>query len=196
MTENTRDYFQREYNAFLKAYEIQFTHFMGVFYFWIAVVTFPATAGLIASNHALSRPSFALLLHTLALLGFFLAAKMYDIRCSQLRYIVYMNEARKRLFEMIPEKDQPHDYKPPGKDFRPIKTALRDFGMIMAVVMSIVNAAYTGYALYIQTTQIGPSIRYGLGMLAFGVVMYVLFVWRKLRSKNKAQEVQATKMSA
>ncbi len=183
-----KDYFIAEYETWLKCYEVQFTHFMGVFYFCVAVVTFPATAGLIASQYQLSPSKFALLLHFLALLGFFLLAKMSDIRCSQLKYVRNMNEARYHLYEYAKE-ELPDDYIPPllfnhdriteKPNMRNI--ALRDFGLIMAIVMSAVNAAYTGYAFYLNSGDAYRSMCYGALAWGFGFLIYFCFVWFKLR---------------
>ena len=91
MSEELRKFFERESDIFLKYYEIQFNHFMRVFYFWIAVITLPATAGLIAGNGKLFQENIALLLYLLAIVGILLSLKMYDIRCSQLRYIILIS---------------------------------------------------------------------------------------------------------
>ena len=50
MNADTHEYFKIELEHFRKLSELQFTHFMGVFYFWIGVVTFPATAGLLTTD--------------------------------------------------------------------------------------------------------------------------------------------------
>jgi hypothetical protein len=184
MCENVRDYFQREYEAFLKSYEIQFTHFMGVFYFWITIVTFPATAGLIAKEHALSEDNFILLLRLLAGLAFFVAAKMYDIRCSQLKYIKFKNDAQQQLYNLIPENDRPKDYTPTGRNFKPRKAALLDFGIMMAIIMSLVEAAYIGYAEFLKTTNMIQAIEYSFVIWIFGIIVYILFVLIKLRPKK------------
>ena len=183
-----KDYFIAEYEAWLKSYEVQFTHFMGVFYFWMAVVTFPATAGLIASQHQLSPGKFALLLHFLALLGFFLLAKMSDIRCSQLKYVRNMNEARYNLYEYAKQK-LPANYVPPfAKNPNVRKIALTDFGLIMAIAMSAVNAAYTGYALYLNSGDAYRSICYGAYAWGVGFLIYFCFVWFKLRPPKRQKQ--------
>lgn len=181
MSKKANDYFRLEYEAWHKSYEIQFTHFMGVFYFWVAVVTFPATAGLIASQYQFPKPYFALLLCILALIGFFLAAKMFDIRCSQLKYVRYMNEARYHLY-LDAKTELPDDYNPPfGRDFNARKVALRDFGLFMAIIMSAVNAAYLGYAVYLISENICKSVGYSGGAWLLGFLTYFGFVWFKLR---------------
>ncbi|MCK4823460.1 hypothetical protein KA005_47350 [bacterium] len=177
----TKDYFIAEYEAWLKSYEVQFTHFMGVFYFWVAVVTFPATAGLIANQHHLSSGNFALLLYFLALIGFFLLAKMSDIRCSQLKYVRNMNEARYHLYKDAKE-ELPDSYDPRYvRNLNVREIALTDFGLIMAIVMSAVNAAYTGYASYLSSGATSRSTWYGVCAWVFGFLIYFCFVWFKLR---------------
>ena len=78
-------YFKAEIEQYQKDYEIQFNHFMGVFYFWIGIVSVPATAGLLTKK--VPPENLALLSFLIAILGYFVSAKMYDVRCSQLRYI-------------------------------------------------------------------------------------------------------------
>src|SRR5208337_1741847 len=92
-------------------------------------------------------PAFPILLGLVAVIGLLLAAKMFDIRCSQLRYISMMNRVRAALYLDIKD-DLPRSYKlpfPPSNDLR--KTALTDFGVIMAVTMSALDAVFFGFAL-------------------------------------------------
>ena len=192
MSNKPREYFRAEYEAWLKSYEIQFTHFMGVFYFWVAVVTFPATAGLIASQHRLPSHHFSLLLFLLALLGFFLLAKMSDIRCSQLKYVRNMNEARYQLYEDA-KQELPKNYVPPfGKNINVRKIALRDFGLVMAIVMSAVNGAYVGYAFYLNSGDTSRSTWYGVSAWVFGFIIYFCFVWFKLRPPKHQEQAPSS----
>ncbi|MDP1624216.1 MAG: hypothetical protein Q8L64_00450 [bacterium] len=85
MKKDARDYLNTEYNNFQKAYEIQFTHFMGVFYFWIGVATAPVAAGLL-SKHELDSPVLPILLALVAFIGLFLSAKMFDISITAQGY--------------------------------------------------------------------------------------------------------------
>src|SRR5688500_18340280 len=133
MDNAARDYLRIELDHFQKNAETQFTHFMGVFYFWTAVVTAPVTAGL-AKRDEIDPEALGSLLFLIAVLGGFLAAKMFDIRCSQLRYLVYLNRIRSKLFEhakkvnarekLFTNYDHPF---PPAEDLR--KGAKSDFGM-------------------------------------------------------------------
>ena len=108
----------------------------------IAVVTFPATAGLIAGTTTLGDGKFGLLLVLLAILGVFLSAKMFDIRCSQLKYIVKINEVRYHIHVEV-KSALPKDFNLTfDRDVNLRQVALTDFGMAMAVVMSLVNGAY------------------------------------------------------
>ena len=61
------------------------------------------------------------------------------------------------------------------------KIALTDFGLIMAIVMSIVNAAFTGYAFYLFLGDTSRSALFGVSALVFGILIYVGFVSYKLR---------------
>ncbi len=179
MTDEAREFLRGEYDALHKmAYESQFNHFMGVFYFWIAVVTFPATAGLIASSGTFEQ--FGSLLVLLAILGAFLSTKMFDIRCSQLKYIVMMNEIRYHLHSDV-KNDLPRDFDLPfdrNADLR--KVALTDFGMAMAVVMSLVNGAYAFSAAKLLGASSCPASLLGVGFALFCLGLYVAFILKKV----------------
>lgn len=145
MKKETLEYLNAELNNFQKASELQFTHFMGVFYFWTLVVSAPVTAGLLTSTG--EHRTLGILLLLTSFLGLFLSAKMFDIRCSQLRYISEINRIRGIFYDGI-KNDIPKDYGisfPPNKDLR--RTALSDFGIIMAITMSALEAVFFGFAL-------------------------------------------------
>lgn len=89
MNEEIRGYYKNELEHFQKAFELQFNHFMGVFYFWIGVVTLPATAGLLTTDKAISSVNLALLSLLIAIISLFASTKLYDIRCSQLKYTFF-----------------------------------------------------------------------------------------------------------
>src|SRR5690606_6405700 len=136
-----------ELNYFQKASEMQFEHFMKVFYFWTIVVTAPITAGLLSDDSKINSPTFGMLLLLIGLIGFFLTLKIFDIRCSQLRYIAKINQIRAILYMQI-KKDNLDLYQeliPPNNDLR--KTALEDFGWKMALTMSFLNAVILGFAV-------------------------------------------------
>ena len=104
MEKDARDYLNAEIGYFQKAAELQFTHFMQVFYFWTAIVTAPITAGLVFANAEITaHPVFPIFLALIALLGWFLSAKMFDIRCSQLKYLANINDTRGALYDGIKE---------------------------------------------------------------------------------------------
>jgi hypothetical protein len=194
MKKEARDYLNTEYNYFRKAYEIQFTHFMGVFYFWTAVVTAPVAAGLLSSKDNLNSPAFPILLGLIAFIGLFLSAKMFDIRCSQLKYILLMNQVRAALYFDI-QADLPKNYKlpfPSSKDLRIV--ALTDFGMMMAITMSLLDAILFGFAalpLLLRST--------GFSWWAFGIywlvgmLIYVMFVLRKVPKPSNDHERKDSK---
>jgi hypothetical protein len=67
-----------EYEFLQKSFELQFNHFMAVFYFWIAVITAPISASLISNLGAqdLVKPLiYAILCFLVAFIGFFLSLK-------------------------------------------------------------------------------------------------------------------------
>ena len=78
MEKDARDYLHEELSYFEKSAEVQFTHFMQVFYFWTAVVTAPITAGLLVKQGADAfQFALPLILVLIAPLGWFLSAKMF-----------------------------------------------------------------------------------------------------------------------
>lgn len=188
MKKETRDYLNAEFDYFQKSYEIQFTHFMGVFYFWTIVVTAPITAGLLSTKGSLSSPAFPILLGLVAVVGLFLATKMFDIRCSQLRYISMMNRVRATLYLGIKE-DLPKSYKlpfPPSNDLR--KTALTDFGMVMAITMSALDATFFGFAAppLLQGSTGFSWCAFGISWFV-GIATYLLLIFLRVPEPAKEQ---------
>src|SRR2546426_9729747 len=88
-----------EYKFMQKAYELQFTHFMGVFYLWIGLVTLPTGAGLFKSLDT-KLSALGLVCFFVSLLGVFLSTKMFDIRRSQIRYVMRANQIRFALWDI------------------------------------------------------------------------------------------------
>jgi hypothetical protein len=172
MTE-TQEYWARELDHFARAFEVNFNHFMGVFYFWVGMITIPATAGLLGKETIMTPVTFAALFGVLAVLGLFLTTKTYDIRCSQLRYTVLMNEARQYLYDEVKSK-LPEGYKLPfGADTNLRTTALKDFGMMMAIVMSLINASYA----YAAWTILGQTcLAFDLHSCLSPVVIFLVFL--------------------
>jgi hypothetical protein len=180
MEKDALDYLKVEIGYFQKATELQFTHFMQVFYFWTAIVTLPITAGLLFSQTEItSSPVFPVFLVLIALLGWFLSAKMYDIRCSQLKYLTIINYIRGALFNGV-KGHLPKNYSlpyPPGTDLR--NEAFKDFGPLMAFAMSAIDAVYLGFGIALLNRQSAfnwcASILYF--MIGFGTY-YALMMWR------------------
>ena len=155
MNENSafREVLLNEYYFMQKAYELQFTHFMGVFYFWIPVVTLPTSAGVLANLG--SRPvHLGLLFCFIALIGFFLTAKMFDIRRSQVRYLERINKLRAALWGIY-EVEGRTRIAPMGREADLTRIALTDFGRTMAITMSAVHATLTGIGLWNVLTGLG-----------------------------------------
>ncbi len=166
---------------FRAAYDAQFKHFMGVFYFWITVMTFPGSAGLIAGDHI--RPhSLGLLLISLAVLGLFISLKMFDIRCSQLTYVHHLNNERSEMVRLLggPTAFQiPIPYVPPP-NLR--NAALTDFGFWMALIMSSIEGIYMGYGLY----RYEPMSCYWCGgciLFLVGTGAYLFFILAKVPAR-------------
>ena len=189
MKDEAREFLRIEHDTLFKmAYESQFNHFMGVFYFWIAVVTFPGTAGLIANSATLDNEQFGWLLALIATVGVFLSAKMYDIRCSQLKYIVKINEVRYQLHAEV-KADFSKDYNATFNWSRSLRNvALTDFGMAMAIVMSLVNGAYSFVAASLLGNAKYCSVLVGCGIGLLSLGLYIAFVLKKVPEQSLQHE--------
>lgn len=189
MNQDTRDYLNNELHFFEKAYEIQFTHFMGVFYFWTIVVTAPVTAGLLATKGIGGDLTLSILLLLVAFLGWFLAAKMFDIRCSQLRYISMINQVRWTLYQDV-KKNLPKSYVIPfviNTNVR--KTAFTDFGMSMAIAMSALDAILLGFALpFLLQDNTGFNWWAFTFYFIFGFATYLFLVITRVPKPPKEQK--------
>ena len=175
------EYLRGEYEFFQKAYEVQFTHFMGVFYFWIAVVTFPATASLFGKDTSMTGQQVGYILGLIAFMGVFLSAKMFDIRCAQLIYSNELNYLRKHLY-MKAKGEVPEGY---TLRFDPATTNLRrvafaDFGMWMAVAMSLVNGTYAGLFANLVWQSFWISSPLGIATFILNLGLYRWFVRKRV----------------
>jgi len=176
MNPDARKYLETELEHLQKAYELQFTHFMGVFYFWTVVVTAPATAGLLTSGSNTNQTNLPILLLLVALMGWFLSAKMFDIRCSQLRYIININQVRQHLYDDL-KAHLPKKYQISfSADTNLQRTAFSDFGMIMAFTMSAIDAAFLGFAVPPLQGYMGFNWNYFWLYLLFGIDTYLTLV--------------------
>ncbi|MEP7134173.1 MAG: hypothetical protein ABI904_04515 [Chloroflexota bacterium] len=186
-TQDAQDYLKAELDFFQKEKEIQFTHFMGVFYFWTAIVTAPITAGLLTTGNLKSGP-LPILLLVVAIVGMFLTLKMYDIRCSQLIYTDKMNKTRGIYFIKIKEY-LPESYKLPYLPDENLRgTALKDFGMWMARIMSLMNSVILFFALLFLFERYTGFLVPGLAsflFFLFGVRMYKSLVEERVSDGTK-----------
>jgi hypothetical protein len=172
-TDNKEKFLISEYEFLQKVFEIQFNHFMGVFYFWVALITAPLTAGL------LSDPSLSTVLGVLfisvASLGFFLSAKMFDIRKSQLRYAQKMNEIRTFFWHKY-KIEEKHQLLPLGKNANLARISTTDFGMYMALIMSIVHGGLFLFSSRIFSINFAVSLLIGLSVSLINFGLYFLFM--------------------
>lgn len=109
-------------------------------------------------------------------LGLFLSAKMFDIRCSQLKYISEINQIRGILFKDI-KGDSLKGYKtsfPPNKNLRHV--ALKDFGRTMAITMSALEAVFFGFALHLLQGKSGFNYCGAILFFIIGLAIYILFI--------------------
>ena len=173
MNEEIRDYYKIELEHFQKSYELQFNHFMGVFYFWIGVVTLPATAGLLTTEKAIPSFNLALLSLLIAIVSLFASTKMFDIRCSQHKYTFIINDIRQQHYDAVHEgiPSYSHPY-PNTTNLR--EEARKDFGAKMAFVMSLVNAIFLGFSIHLFFGVILFSA--GALLLWFLIGYYTYFV--------------------
>ncbi len=141
-----KDVLLDEYRFMQKAYELQFTHFMGVFYLWIPLVTLPVGAGVIVNLGSRPLPHGFLLLFVAAM-GALLSAKMFDIRRSQVRYLVRANRIREALWRQY-HVQEATGIEPLGKGADLLKIVRTDFGLAMAVTMSSVHGLLTGVGIW------------------------------------------------
>jgi hypothetical protein len=183
MGDAVREYFKTELEHFQKAYELQFNHFMGVFYFWIGVVTLPSTAGLLTTGKNIPLENLALLSLLIAIVSLFTSLKMFDIRCSQLIYTFHMNEIRHQIYDALQKEIPSYEHPfPNSTDLR--DRAHQDFGAIMAFVMSVVNAIFFGFSIYAFFKILSLSIFASLIWFLIGSFSYRLMVDKRVPKPN------------
>jgi len=173
-----KDVLLDEYRFMQKSYELQFTHFMGVFYFWIAVVSLPTGAAVVANLGSKPVP-LGLLFCFIALIGFFLSAKMFDIRRSQVRYVERTNQLRAALWLRYKIKDET-GIEPMGEGADLVKIALTDFGRTMAVTMSAVHGVLIGIGIWPLLTGLGSGqcavpLAVGIGLIVAALNLRAFF---------------------
>jgi len=160
------------------AYKTQFTHFMNVFYFWTVLVTAPVTAGLLTKQDQSTLIStFPIVLVLIGIVGWLLFAKMSEIRMSQLTYISKMNYVRSEMHNIV----KPHlskEYKLPFKcEIDLSNEAKKDFGVVMTITMSLINAAYLGFGLPMFFSQLINSGLYIFFIsFLFGIATYFIII--------------------
>lgn len=178
-----------EYRFMQKSYELQFTHFMAVFYIWIPIVTLPVGAGVLANLGQRPR-SLGFLFIFVAVIGILLSLKMFDIRRSQVRYLQRVNSLREALWERYAIESETK-IAPLGRGVDLIHVARRDFGLIMAITMSCVHAVLVGVGVWNIFTMCSVStcfLRFAaiLCGLVFGTLNVVAF-YRVIGSKPIVQ---------
>jgi hypothetical protein len=165
-----------EYEFMEKAYELQFNHFMGVFYFWIVVVGAPISAGILTTLGLEGSQKFTalgILCIFVSLLGVFLSAKMFDIRHSQLRYVKKLNEIRDHFWQTY-KIEETNKLVHLGKNADLAKTAKTDFGTHMAWIMSLIHVSLVCFGSWFILLHLSDSVLMLLLSILFGVIMWVL----------------------
>jgi hypothetical protein len=187
------DFLLNEYSSLQKFYEVQFNHFMGVFYLWAGVLGAGITASFL-SNLDLSviQKSWTLgiTLWITALLGIFLSQKMFDIRMSQFRYIGKLNEMRIFFWEKYKLNEE--CLTPLSKNVNLSQIAKTDFGKYMAYVMSGTHGGLVFFGALSMPCSIYYKITIGIiiGIIVaiWNIRQYNRIVVRKLEQieKNKS----------
>jgi hypothetical protein len=161
-----------EYGFFQKAFELQFSHFMGVFYLWTGLIGLPVTAGLLLSVDTADRAKslrLVVLCLVLVALGWFLSLKMFDIRRSQLRYATRLNDVRVALYKASKIQEK-YNLEPYGAGVNLVDTARKDFGMTMATVMALCHGVLAAAAGWLLVSN-APWFAVRLMPLALGLIV-------------------------
>lgn len=174
-----KDILLDEYRFMQKSYELQFTHFMGVFYIWIPLVSLPVGAGVL-SNLGSKPLALGFLLLFIGVLGFLVSAKMFDIRGAQIRYLKRTNELREALWKRY-DIQKETQIEPLGKGVDLVRIARTDFGLTMALTMSAVHGVLIGVGIWnvlrsIQTLGCGIYLAI-FGGVIFAVLNIASFLW-------------------
>jgi FtsH-binding integral membrane protein len=187
---NDKEFLLNEYSFMQKTYELQFNHFMNVFYFWTVIITVPTGAGIIANLGVAnsSNPKvFGFLCLFVSMIGFFLSTKMFDIRRSQIRYLERTNEFRIALWEKY-KIEKLTKIKPMGKGVNLVDVAKKDFGMHMAWVMSLIHGViFSVGVLYILKNSLSLAIvivicsLLGLCLFFVNLKIYFKFITKKVK---------------
>lgn len=159
-----------------QAYQTQFKHFMGVFEFWIAIVGVSTSLCLLVAKDKiiyLYNGNFfvGLLFMLIGFVAGFVTIKMFDIRGSQLRYILKLNTLSKELWERFRIKEVV-DIEIPYKNTDINYEAKHDFGMKMAWIMSSINSLIITFGLYLILREQINSNQW----ICFGILVCVIFV--------------------
>ena len=172
-----------EYEFLHKSFELQFNHFMGVFYFWIAVITAPISASLISNLGAQDSVKpliYGILCFLVAFIGLFLSIKMFDIRRSQLRYAQKLNELRAYFWQTYIKEEKliPLGMEN-GKWVDVFQKARTDFGQKMALTMSLVHGILVLVGLsqlivyFLSLNGLPIQLIYFIGIF-IGIMVFVL----------------------
>ena len=170
------DFLISDYEFFQKGFELWANHFMGVFYLWTGTVIVPTTAGGLLIDlgvHDSGRSwLFSLICIAVGLIGWFISLKMFDIRKAQINYIAQMNLIRASAYERFGITDR-YSLQPYGKDSDLKSVSRRDFGLVMAIVMSLINGIIFAVGI---TTLVWSSDSHGSAYVFGALGGFVLMV--------------------
>lgn len=179
--EDRKSFLLTEYDLLEKEYGLQFDHFMKVFYFWIAVVGAPMTAGIV-SNLGLqgqqSLKAFGILCVVIALLGFFLSLKMFDIRQSQWRYIQDMNSIRKFFWEKLEIPFETNLSRLSKKPECITDVSKSDFASKMAWIMGAIHGLLLFFGMSILLSLVCPCYPWQYVSSAVLAILTLVLNWR------------------
>jgi hypothetical protein len=131
-----------DYEFFQKGFELWANHFMGVFYMWTGVVVVPTTAAsLLADLDVFDSGQawlFGVICIAVALIGWYVSLKMFDIRRAQLMYAQQLNAIRCTAYDKMGITSR-YGLKPFGQGANLKESSKTDFGRFMALAMSAVH---------------------------------------------------------
>jgi len=158
--QRAEDFLISDYEYFQKGFELWANHFMGVFYLWAGAVIIPTSAGSLLTDLGVPGSDrswvFALICIGVALIGAFISLKMFDIRKAQLNYIAQMNLIRASAYEKLGITER-FELQPYGKGSDLKAVSRRDFGLVMAIVMSLVNGIILSVGIAMLALSYGPG---------------------------------------
>jgi hypothetical protein len=191
-----------EYQSMQRYYEIQFNHFMAVFYLWSGVLG-AGIAATVLSNLNLTNiqrsTAFGISCLSALVLGFLLSLKMFDLRKSQFSYILEINQLRDFFWRnyKIKQEDKLSSF---SENANVVTISKTDFGVWMASIMSLAHGGlmFLGlYAMPFTSCKVIAGVVAGLAVTVANIIGYYLLVvyQLQLRTREKTAEELETPLA-